>query len=247
MKKLLFILCFNFIFIQNCRSQEKYYYNTLNNGTYLNSFNYINNRVLTLDSKQNGGNEKFVFGFKGGVGWWKITSLGNGPTYSYPLGFTLGIFLENRLSQQFSIVNEFFLQNSITKITILTHVEGLLEQTLYTRYFNLPILLKYQTDWLANTYFYLGPSFAYLINAEYDFYDQIYHIGGNSSVTEKLPTISAGFEIGLGEKFKMYNSYIIMEIRTQLNITKFQPKDFDNLSIGEWKNSGLIFLIGYQF
>ena len=185
----------------------------------------------------------FSFGIKGGVGFWKV-SFEKGVDYSYPLGFTVGFFFENNISKKFSIVNELLFQNSITNIKIFSNFGVYLQQKLTTQYFNFPILLKYKTKWLSDTYFYLGPSFSYLIQAKY--YNKITGIEENRDVTNKISRINVAIETGFGEKIKIYNSFLLLELRAQISLIKIHPENFDSLSVGDWNNVGIIFLIGYN-
>ncbi|MGD8782693.1 MAG: porin family protein [Ignavibacteria bacterium] len=193
---------------------------------------------------KNGSSKKFLYGVKGGIGFWIPSFFDKGVEYSFPLGFMGGIFCENYISQDLSILNELYFQNSITKIKIYPDLNDNLQQKLITQYLHLPVLIKYQTRLLWDTYFNLGSSFSYLINSEY-YYHFEYGFDGNKNVTDKIPKFNVAIEFGFGERIKLNHSFLYLELRTQVSLTKIQPKDFDNLSVGEWRNSALIFLIGY--
>jgi hypothetical protein len=198
--------------------------------------------------------EKFSYGVKGGIGLWRFMSLetipevGEYPHYSYPIGFSTGLFFENELTKNFSLVNELLYQNSSEKVTIYTGVEGVLDQKVTTQSVSLSILLKYKTPWLWQTYIVLGPSFAYLIKANYNFVDEIYAIHGDVDITNNFPVLNTSIEFGLGKKLQISNLDLMVEIRGQLGITKFQHHHgaLDYYDIGKWRNSGLIFFIGLQ-
>jgi hypothetical protein len=211
--------------------------------------------ISTIFSTDCFSQEKLKYGFKGGIGLWRFMSLenipstGNYPFYSYPLGFSVGFFIENELSTNLSIVNELLYQNSCAKVTIYTGVEGILDQKVTTQFLNIPILLKYQTPWFWNTYFVLGPSFAYLIKANYNYADQVYtNFKGDVEITKSFSTISTSIEFGLGKEIKLSSIDFMMELRAQLGITQFQYyKDALGYNdIGKWRNSGLVFFIGVQ-
>lgn len=222
-------LIFLFLFSSTVKGQENY------------DYSYFLQKSLVKYININ----KFSFGFKGGIGFWKIVSLNEFAKHSYPVGFMLGIFSEFQISKNLLILNELFYQNSVTNITVPTSLELNDHQKLIARYINLPILLKYQTNLLWYTYFYLGPGFAYLINAEYKFYTN-YGFTKERNVTSKIRRFHLTIETGVGEKIKLYRSFLFFELRIQISLTKIQPKNFDNLSVGDWRNLGLIFLIGYN-
>ena len=198
--------------------------------------------------------EKFTFGIKGGIGFWRITSLEKSLNisqpiiYSYPIGYTLGFYCENKLSKHFSITGELLYQNSIVMVTVSTGYEGILEQKITTKYLAVPIFMKFKTIQLWNIYIFAGPSFNYLVNADYHFYDQIYHEGGDENITKNLPSINIAIEFGLGKEIEILKSNFSLELRAQLGLTRFQYYEiFYNPVIGSWKNYGLIFLMGYKF
>ena len=189
--------------------------------------------------------EKFSYGIKGGVGYWEITSLRGVAENSFTLGFIAGIFLENQLPKNFSLIGELIYQNSITEIKGSLFNELNVYQRFITRYIRVPILLKYQTNWLRDLYFFLGPSFAYLINAQYKNYTD-YQSSSLETVTEKVGRYNVSVEAGIGEKIRLFDSSLLFELRGQLSLTKIHPKDFDQNSPVEWRNLGIIFLVGYM-
>ena len=198
--------------------------------------------------------EKFKFGVKGGIGFWRIISLQKSLNisqpiiYSYPMGFTLGFYSEKKLSEHLFIAGELLFQNSLEMVTIYTGYEGILEQKITSKYLTIPIIIKLKTPLLWDVYFFLGPSFSYLINASYHFYDQIYHDGGNGNITKDLPSISFAVESGFGKEIEILKSNFTLELRAQLGLTRFQYYDISyNPPIGNWRNAGLMFLVGYEF
>ncbi len=198
--------------------------------------------------------DKLKYGTKGGIGICRFVSLKNSPNtgsppdYSYPIGFSLGFYFENKLSSNFSIINELLYQNCIAEVTISTAIEGILKQRVTSQFLKLPILLKYQTPDLWKTYFYLGPSFAYMIQADYNFSDQAYtYYKGNVDITKDLPTINIAIEFGFGKEIEFGENNFIVELRAQLGLTEFQyKKNVSYFDIGQWRNSGIIFFIGLQ-
>lgn len=200
--------------------------------------------------------QNLTYGIKGGMGFWKFMSLEDSPAtispkypyHSYPVGFSLGFFIENQFNNHFSIICELLYQNSSSKVTIDTPIEGYLDQKVTNQFLNLPILLKYYTPKLWNTYFFLGPSFAYLIKANYNYIDQFYpSYKGDVEITKNLPAISTSVEFGLGKVIELSGSTFMIELRAQLGLTKFQFEDkFGYYDIGKWRNAGLIFMIGYK-
>jgi hypothetical protein len=196
--------------------------------------------------------DRFSFGLKGGIGLWRFVSLQESPNitlpivYSHPIGFSLGLYIENKLSDHFSLVNELLYQNSVAKVTIYTGYEGILDQEVSSQYFIVPVLLKYEASWLWNTHLLLGPSLGYLIKANYNFHDQIYFDDeGNEEITKYLPTISTAIEFGFGKEIDISNSDFNFELRGQWGLTKFRCKE-GHADIGKWNNIGLIFFVGYK-
>ena len=198
--------------------------------------------------------EKLTYGIKGGIGFWRLVSLENSPAsitpkypiYSYPLGFSAGLFIENKLSEDFSIVSEILYENNRAKITIDTGIEGILDQAVTMQFINLPILLKYKAPWLYDTYCLLGPSFSYLLKANYGYADKIYiDYSGDVEITKNSPDLSTSIVLGFGGEVKISSINFLLELRAQLGITQFCYKDTtEYYHIGKWRNSGLLFLIG---
>jgi hypothetical protein len=192
--------------------------------------------------------DRFSFGVKGGIGSWRYVSLQESPNighplnYSHPIGFTLGFYTETKILEHFSMVNELLYQNSGAKGTIYTGPEGILDQEITTHHLIVPILFKYTASWLFDIYFSGGPCFVYLIKAKYNYYDHIYSFDrGNVEITNDLPRISTAIEFGFGKEVTISRSNISFELRTQLGLTKYYYRH-----IGEWYNSGFIFIVGYK-
>ncbi len=201
--------------------------------------------VLLFNSTEDFCQEKLSYGIKGGIGSWEITSLRGVAENSFTLGFIAGIFCENQLPKNFSFLSELLYQNSITEIKGSLYNELNVHQRLITRYIRVPILLKYQTNWLRDLYFFLGPSFGYLINAQYKNYTD-YQSSSLETVTENVGRFNTSVEAGIGEKIRFSGPSLLFELRGQLSLTKIHPKDFDKDSPIEWRYLGVLFLIGYN-
>jgi hypothetical protein len=81
-----------------------------------------------------------------------------------------------------------------------------------------------------------------LIRAKYNYYDHIYSFDrGNIEITNDLPRISTAIEFGFGKEATFLRSNFSFELRTQLGLTKYYYRH-----IGEWYNSGFIFIVGYK-
>lgn len=192
----------------------------------------------------------FSFGIKGGVGFCKLADLSDclqpdqQPNVSYPLGYSVGLFIENKFFYSFSMVNELNFQNSIFQQKVYTGYEGIVDQKIKFQYLTISALFKYQTLFLADTYFYMGPTLSYLIISEYNFNDRIYLESGEVNIKKDLPSLFTTLELGIGEKFNICNSSILLEIKAQLELTRFKYKK--RVAIGKWNNRGLMFLLGYQ-
>ncbi len=199
--------------------------------------------------------ENFSFGFKGGLGLYRIASLEESPNtghqieYSYPIGFSFGVYIQNKLFENISIVNELLYQNSTEKLTIFTGYDGILDQEITSKYLLTSILFKYHTSWLWNSYFFIGPSFGYLLRSDYSFSDHIYPLDkGNIEISKNLPAINTSLEFGFGKDIVISNSRLSMELGAQLGLTKFHYNTGIYLqNIGKWQNYGLSISIGYYF
>jgi hypothetical protein len=196
---------------------------------------------------------KTSFGIKGGVGVWRMMSLEESYYIPdkipriYPIGYTLGIYVEHPLSKQFSIVNELYYQKSIT--TVVTDPGAdLLYQRVEMKQVMMPILMKYHTSWPSISYFILGPSLGYLIKANYA-YDADNGRKGSAEITKDLPAIQTAFEFGLGKDIQISSAALHLELRGQWGFTKFRYKRIDYNDppdIGRWNNAGVKFIIGYK-
>lgn len=193
--------------------------------------------------------DNLSYGIKAGIGFETFISVNSAfpvsedfPEYSYPPGYSFGIFIENKLLKDISIVNELIFHHERKKTTVSTWTDGILEQEIISKNIIFSSLFKYQTKWLWNTYFLGGAGLGYLFDAENDYYDKIYKNKGNDNITEKLPKFTTLVEIGIGEKLNINkSSSIILEIKAQIGLTRF-----DYLKIGKWNNAGLTLFIGYQ-
>jgi hypothetical protein len=234
MKNLLYLLILISIIVQNSFGQ---------NG----SLSESNFQTYEKNFESDENKENFHFGFKGGLGVWKITSLGEGVDYYYPLGFTFGFSFNHSLTENLSMLYELYFLNSVTQITNFPGLNEEFKQKLVTQYLSLPVLLKLKTKWLLDTYFYAGPSFSHLINSE----EYVRYSLANGefekkrNVTSQLQKLNFAIEFGFGEQIKLYHSLLLFEFRAQINLTKIQPEDFNPLNVGEWNKLGLMLLVGY--
>lgn len=196
--------------------------------------------------------KKTTYGINAGIGIWRMMSLeesygilDNMPR-TYPIGYTLGFSIENLLSKQFSIVNEVSFQKSITTIVTDPGADNLYQRVAMQQII-LPILLKYQTSWSSVGYFFIGPSMGYLVNADY-VYDDDNAPKGSAEITKDLPAIQTAVEFGVGKGIKISGGELKLELRGQWGVTRFRYKRIDYHDppdIGQWKNAGLQFVIGY--
>ncbi|MDP2035766.1 MAG: porin family protein [Ignavibacteria bacterium] len=193
--------------------------------------------------------DKLTYGLKAGMGFWRLMNLKSDPTsYSYPVGFSMGIYVEDSLSKDISLVADLLYQNINSKVTIYTAVEGMLDQEIRTQSLSLPVLIKYKTAWLWNTYFIMGPSFTYLIKSNYKYADHVYGYIGDVGITNNFPSISTSIKFGLGKEILLAGNYLLFELDAQFGITKFKHthSETDYHEIGSFRNSGIEFNIGVQ-
>lgn len=198
--------------------------------------------------------EKFVYGIKSGAGVWQFMSLKNSPNSgvplerSYPLGISLGFYIENILSNNLSLINELTYNYTKAEITIYTGIEGKLTQRVTTQFLDIPVLLKYQMLTLWNTYYLMGPGIAILLDANYSYYDHIYSFyKGEVNITKELPTVNFFINIGIGKEFKLLKSNLIIELVGKIGINKNHYKgNLNYYDIGEWKNVGASILVGLR-
>lgn len=211
-------------------------------------FLYLIFVIIIVFSSREFCQEKFSYGIKGGVSLWEFESLSgvqhvaNLPETEYPVGYSLGFFIENELVPNLSVVNEVIFQNSKQKIKVYTGIEGIRKQELTEQFIDFSILLKYKTSLLWNTYFLMGPSFGYLLNVKNDYYVIINKDEGTINIDKELPKINTMIEFGIGEEFLPINSSLFGELKIQIGTTRFRY-----LYIGDWNNLGLNILFGYKF
>ena len=193
--------------------------------------------------------DKLTYGLKAGIGFWRLMNLKSAPIcYSYPAGYSMGIYVENSLSKDISLVADLLYQNINSKVTIYTAVEGILDQEVRMQSINLPVLFKYKTAWLWSTYFVIGPSFTYLIKANYKYGDQVYGYKGDVEITNNFPSLSTSIKFGLGKEILLAGNYLLIELEAQFGITKFKHphSETEYHEIGSFRNSGIEFNIGVQ-
>lgn len=193
--------------------------------------------------------EKITYGIKGGIGFWRLMNLKSDPkSYSYPVGYSMGVYVENSLSKDLSLVTDLLYQTINSKVTISTAVEGILDQELKMQSISLPVLVKYKIAWLWNTYVMIGPSFTYLIKANYKYLDQIYGDKGDVEITNNFPSLSTSIKFSLGKDILLAGNYLLFELEVQFGITKFEHTHSKTVyhGIGSFRNSGIEFKIGVQ-
>lgn len=215
--------------------------------------NYLVLFLLIIFINSSFSQTQFSYGLKGGVGFWRLTSFETPYyetlDYSYRAGFSFGLFIERSLSKKFSTIGEFSYQKSIVQVTVSTNELGILEQKITNQNLTLTMLLKYKMKVLWNIYALIGPHIAYLTKAEYSFKDSIYKDKGLLDITKNLPRVNVAAVFGLGKEISLHNLNLIIELRAQLGLTlnKYFGYQYFNPSIGSWRNSGLVFLVGYKF
>jgi hypothetical protein len=197
--------------------------------------------------------EKMSYGINGGIGVWRMMALEesfrriNSLPSTYPIGYTLGLYVENPLSKQFSIVNELFYQNNITTVITDPGADNLYQRVVMKQVV-MPMLMKYHTMWPSVSYFIFGPSLGFLIRANY-VYDEDNGPKGSAEITKDLPAIQTALEFGLGKEIQISSADLNLELRGQWGFTTFRYKRIDYNDppdIGRWKNAGLKFVIGYK-
>lgn len=193
--------------------------------------------------------DKLTYGLKAGIGFWRLMNLKSNPiNYSYPVGYSMGIYVENSITKDLSLVADLLYQKINSKVTIYTAVEGILDQEVRMNSINLPILFKYKTVWLWNTYFIIGPSFTYLLKANYKYVDQVYGYKGDVEITNNFPSLSTSIKFGLGKEISLAGNHLLFELEAQFGITQFKHthSETNYHDIGSFSNSGLEFNIGVQ-
>lgn len=197
---------------------------------------------------------KVIYGIKSGVGVWQFMSLKGKPNSgaplerSYPLGISLGFYIENILSDNFSLINELTYKYTKAEITIYTGIEGKLTQRVSAQFIGIPVLLKYKMPTLWNTYYLIGPGIAILLDANYSYYDHIYSFyKGEVNIAKELPAVNFFINIGIGKEFKLLKSDLNIELVGTIGINKNQFKgNLNYYDIGEWKNAGASILVGLR-
>jgi hypothetical protein len=196
--------------------------------------------------------EKTSYGINGGVGVWRMMSLKETGTiirHESPISYIVGFSVEKPLFDHFSIVSELLYQNSATTV-IIDPGFGELNEKVVMKQLMVPILMKYQVPSLGNSYFLLGPSVGYLINAHYEYafeFESPYE--GSAEITKDLPTIQIALEFGVGKEIQISCADLNLELRGQWGFTTFRYKRIDYNDppdIGRWKNAGIKLAIGYK-
>jgi hypothetical protein len=197
---------------------------------------------------------KAVFGIDAGIGEWRRMSLkeaGYILHYQYPIGYTVGFSVENPLFDHFSLVNELRYQKSTTTVTVDPGGYSEINEKVVMKQVVVPVLMKYQAPWLGDSYFLLGPSVGYLINAHYEYVidpdGPLY--ARSAEITKDLPAIQTALEFGVGKGIQISGAELKLELRGEWGFTNFRYKRIDYRDppdIGSWKNAGLQFVIGYK-
>jgi hypothetical protein len=195
--------------------------------------------------------DRFSYGCKGGIGLWRYEPLEESTNIVHPMdypstmGFSIGLCIQYKLSEEFFLVNELSYQNStVQSNNLYTGYEGILDQKVTMQYLIVPILLKYKPVRFWDIYFFGGPGLGYLINAKYFYYDHIYSGDrGNREITKDLPTFNTAIEYGIGKEITISNSIFYLELRAQSGLTKYHINEFFNR---KWNNDGIMFFVGYK-
>lgn len=198
--------------------------------------------------------KKAAWEINAGIGIWRMMSLDEAGTingYQYPIGYTVGISVENPLFDHFSLVNELRYQNSTTTVLVGPGV-GEMNEKVMMKQLIVPVLMKYQVSLLGESYFLLGPSIGYLVNAQYEYViddDTSIRHEGRVAITKDLPAIETALEFGVGKGIQISGGTLNLELRGQWGLTRFHYKrinDSTSPDIGSWKNAGIQFVIGYM-
>jgi len=184
-------------------------------------------------------------GIKIGINYNKLDSRQGGiglpgdgfPRYDYPAGLVAGLFWENRINKNLSLINELSYLHISSNLTVYTTSEEIVEQEYHGQYLRFPLLLKYQIMWFINPYFSSGINFGYLLNAKYE----SSAIREDFEITQKLPSTDISIDIGSGVQFKLPGIYILTEVRCLVGLSQNQYS-----RLGKWRNCTIQFILGMQ-
>ena len=191
--------------------------------------------------------ENYSYGFNFGINYNKI-QYEEGyiyvvDKYSYPCGFTAGVYLEIPLSKRWAIINEINVQRSYMKMHIWTDID-MIDQEYNMSFLCVPILVKYDPKVCFLPFIIAGPGFKYPINARYNSkavfsnYDSHHDL----DISNELPSFSTSAVLGIGKEFDISNFSLFLQIRGQISITKYK------LAFApEWYTKSIHFLIGFTY
>lgn len=200
--------------------------------------------------------DKFSPGIKVGINlshsYHFSTRFSSRPSHHYPIGMYLGVFNEIKISKYFSLINELYFVKINSKTTMSRGIEpATIYYNYYGKYLRMPVLIKMKS-------ILFGFDLGYLLYAKYnmkDIIDPKYFGSGN--ITDKLPSFDASLIFGITKKISLKNSFLLIELRYLLGLTKYiyygSRKENQGLGdwrtdgLGEWKNNLFQALIGFQF
>ena len=162
---------------------------------------------------------------------------------TFPLGFNFNFFIETKLLENLSLINEISYKHANPEIKGSTTSEGIRTNKFLFDYIGISFLPKYEI--LSNSsipYLIMGCNLDYLVSADYEWYDEIYTENkGARCIKDELPTIMTSICFGLGKQFTISDLLIFAEFRYLLGITEYKLESFE-----KWRQNELQFLVGLQ-
>ena len=155
--------------------------------------------------------------------------------FSHPVGFSLGVSHERRISGRFWLVNELSFRSTRTKLAKYTTF-GILEQEIGRMHLLFPILIKLQTK---RPYFLIGIDAGYLITAKYGTYYQIDQFGETEDITDQLPSAEFSITAGAGQTFKSTLGSLFIEARYSKGMVTHKYQ-----AVGSWRADVLQIFLG---
>ena len=162
---------------------------------------------------------------------------------TFPLGFDFNFFIETKLLENLSLINEISYKHTNPEIKGSTTSEGIQTNKFLFDYIGISFLPKYKI--LSNSflpYLIIGCNLDYLVSANYEWYDEIYAENkGSRCIKDELSPIMTSICFGLGKQFTINDLLIFAEFRYLLGITEYKLESFE-----KWRQNEIQFLVGFQ-
>ena len=194
-------------------------------------------------------------GIKGGFNYtipvYSMSNLSQKPEINYNPKYQIGLSNEFRLYEKISILAELFYEKRVVHVSkIIPNAGPSMEPYAFKLNYSLislPILLKTRTNWFNRLYFLTGFRFEKIIKAKED-YATVGTFFRYEDVSKRMPNLTCGIDLGIGNEILFSNFILMPEIRYVLEMRSSAPEEYSYPEITDiFTNHSVFFNIGITY